>query len=559
MGMSMHAELNPVPAPVAPPAVVAPVLRVHDLAVSLPRGGDRPHAVEHIGFEVPPGKIVCLLGESGSGKSVIASAVMGLLPEGLLPVAGSIQLQGRELVGASQAEFRRLRGPTMAMVFQEPMTALNPVMTCGDQIDEMLAQHARMDKAARRRAVLDILARVRLPEPERIFASYPHQLSGGQRQRIVIAMALILKPALLICDEPTTALDVTTQAEILRLIRELQTENGTAVLFITHDFGVVAEIADEVVVLQLGRMIEKGDKHAVLGRPREPYTKMLLDAVPELAPRSRPPIVDNFPLLDAQHILKTYVSGSWPGKRRTVHAVQDVSLVVRPKETVGIVGESGSGKSTVARCIARLIDPTAGEIYANGRSVAHLRGRLLSPFRRDVQVIFQDPYRSLNPRQTVGESIIEGPLNFGVSRTQAWVRAEALMHLVRLKPEALRRYPSEFSGGQRQRISIARALACEPKLLIADEAVSALDVSVQAQVLALLDEIQQKTGVGILFITHDLRVASQICDRIVVMHQGRIVEQGSVQEVFFSPKEEYTRRLLDAAPGRGFAFARQPA
>ncbi|MEJ8854701.1 ABC transporter ATP-binding protein [Variovorax robiniae] len=533
-----------------------PVLAVRDLAISLPRGGDRPHAVEKISFDVPPGKIVCLLGESGSGKSVIANAVMGLLPSGLTPTAGSIKLQGKELVGAPQNEFRDLRGPSMAMVFQEPMTALNPVMTCGDQIDEMLVQHVQMGAAERRQKILAIMARVKLPEPERIYASYPHQLSGGQRQRIVIAIALILRPVLLICDEPTTALDVTTQAEILKLILELQTENGTAVLFITHDFGVVAEIADEVVVLQLGHMIEKGDKHEVLTRPREPYTKMLLDAVPELASQARAPVADAEPLLDAKNICKTYTTGSWPGKRRTVNAVRDVSLKVRPRETVGIVGESGSGKSTVARCIARLIDPTSGDIHASGKSVGHLKGRGLSPYRRDVQVIFQDPYRSLNPRQTVGDSIIEGPLNFGVSRDQAWKEAEDLMHLVRLKPEALRRYPSEFSGGQRQRISIARALACKPKLIIADEAVSALDVSVQAQILKLLDEIQRATHIGILFITHDLRVASQICDRVIVMHQGQIVEQGAVSDVFFQPKQDYTRRLLAAAPGRDFAFHR---
>lgn len=536
--------------------VPLPILSVRDLAISLPRGGDRPHAVEHISFEVPPGKIVCLLGESGSGKSVIANAVMGLLPVGLVPTAGSIQLQGRELVGAPQAEFRALRGPSMAMVFQEPMTALNPVMRCGDQIDEMLAQHIDLSAAERRARILAIMVRVKLPEPERIYASYPHQLSGGQRQRIVIAIALILKPVLLICDEPTTALDVTTQAEILKLILELQNENGTAVLFITHDFGVVAEIADEVVVLQLGHMIEKGDKHAVLTRPKEPYTRMLLDAVPELASQARAAIADVEPLLDAKNICKTYVTGSWPGKRRRVDAVRDVSLKVRPCETVGIVGESGSGKSTVARCIARLIDPTSGDIYSNGRSVAQLKGRALSPYRRDVQVIFQDPYRSLNPRQTVGDSIIEGPINFGVRREEAWKQAEELMHLVRLKPDALRRYPSEFSGGQRQRISIARALACKPKLLIADEAVSALDVSVQAQILKLLDEIQRATSIGILFITHDLRVASQICDRVIVMHQGQIVEQGEVSDVFFEPQQDYTRRLLAAAPGRDFVFAR---
>ncbi|MFH0134201.1 dipeptide ABC transporter ATP-binding protein [Variovorax sp. VaC1] len=534
----------------------ASVLSVRDLAIALPRGGDRPHAVDKVSFDVPPGKIVCLLGESGSGKSVIANAVMGLLPSGLVPVRGAIELQGENLLAAPASRLRQLRGPSMAMVFQEPMTALNPVMTCGAQIDEMLAQHVRMGAAERRQKILAIMARVRLPEPERIFASYPHQLSGGQRQRIVIAMALILKPALLICDEPTTALDVTTQAEILKLILELQTENGTAVLFITHDFGVVAEIADEVVVLQLGAMIEKGDKMAVLTAPREPYTRMLLDAVPELCAHKRPPVADAYPLLNAVNICKTYVTGAWPGKRRTVTAARDVSLAVRPGETVGIVGESGSGKSTVARCIARLIDPTSGDIFADGRSVAHARGRALSPFRRTVQVIFQDPYRSLNPRQTVGASIVEGPVNFGMPHDKAWARAEELMRLVRLSPDALRRYPSEFSGGQRQRISIARALACDPQVLIADEAVSALDVSVQAQILRLLDEIQQRLKIGILFITHDLRVASQICDSVIVMSQGEIVERGEVKDVFFAPQHAYTRKLLAAAPGRDFAFAR---
>ncbi|MGV3655673.1 MAG: dipeptide ABC transporter ATP-binding protein [Noviherbaspirillum sp.] len=533
-----------------------PVLAVQDLAIALPRGADRRHAVERISFHVEPGKTVCLVGESGSGKSVVASAVMGLLPPGLRAVAGAIRLQGEDILAATPARLRQLRGAAMAMVFQEPMTALNPVMTCGAQVDEMLARHAAMGRAARRARILETFARVRLPDPERIYASYPHQLSGGQRQRIVIAMALIHKPALLICDEPTTALDVTTQAEILALVSELQRENGTAVLFITHDFGVVAEIADEVVVLQTGSMVEAGPKQEVLLRPRHAYTRMLLAAVPELSAPRRLPLPRTEPLLEARGLCKTYRSGSWPGKRRTVHAARDVSLAVRPGETVGIVGESGSGKSTVARCIARLIEPSSGQIVAGGLSLARASGRELSPLRRLVQVIFQDPYRSLNPRQTVGASIVEGPLNFGVPYRQAWARAEELMRLVRLDPEALRRYPSEFSGGQRQRIAIARALACEPRLLIADEAVSALDVSVQAEILKLLADIQRRLAIGILFITHDLRIASQICDRVLVMNQGEIVEQGSVEEVFFMPRHPYTARLLAAAPGKSFPFPR---
>ncbi|CAM5472267.1 dipeptide ABC transporter ATP-binding protein [Eoetvoesiella caeni] len=536
-------------------AAVPNVLSIENLTIALPAGADRRYAVRHISFDVAPGKVVCLVGESGSGKSVIASAVMGLLPEEVKPQAGSIKLQGTELVGASADKLRSLRGTSMAMVFQEPMTALNPVMTCGAQVDEMLARHVNMAPAQRKARILEIFRHVKLPDPDRVFSSYPHQLSGGQRQRIVIAIALILKPALLICDEPTTALDVTTQAEILKLILELQNENGTAVLFITHDFGVVAEIADEVVVLQLGDMVEKGPKLDVLTRPQEAYTKMLLKAVPELGAPQRPPLGNAVPLLDVRNLSKTYKTGSWPGKRRIVQAAKDISLSIRPGETLGIVGESGSGKSTVARCIARLIDPTSGDIISGEHSFAHLGVKHLSALRRLVQVIFQDPYRSLNPRQTVGASIIEGPINFGIPRDQAWARAEELMTLVRLSPDALRRYPSEFSGGQRQRISIARALACEPKILIADEAVSALDVSVQAQILDLLADIQQRLSIGILFITHDLRVASQICDRVIVMSQGEVVEQGEIKDVFFAPQHAYTKTLLAAAPGQGFSFA----
>jgi len=538
----------------------APVLAVRALSVALPGASERAHAVQNVSFDVPAGKIVCLLGESGSGKSVIANTVMGLLPQGLRPVAGTVQLLGEDVLKASSARLRQLRGPGMAMVFQEPMTALNPVMRCGAQIDEMLAAHRTMPRAARREKILSTLQRVRLPEPERMYAAYPHQLSGGQRQRIVIAIALMLKPALLICDEPTTALDVTTQAEILKLIVALQKDSGSAVLFITHDFGVVAEIADEVVVMERGALVERGDKMAVLTAPQHPYTRMLLDAVPELAVHQRPPRpggeAAERPLLQVSKLGKTYVLGNWPAKRHSVLAAADVSLSLHAGETIGIVGESGSGKSTLARCIARLIAPSSGSILAAGGEFAHATGRALSPLRRVVQVVFQDPYRSLNPRQSVGASIIEGPLNFGVPRAAAWQRAQDLMRLVRMTPEALHRYPSEFSGGQRQRISIARALACEPQVLIADEAVSALDVSVQAQILQLLAEIQQHARIAILFITHDLRVASQICDSVLVMHQGRVVEQGPVADVFFNPQQPYTQALLAAAPARGFAFAR---
>lgn len=530
------------------------VLKIDHLTIDLPASADRGHAVREISFCVAKGEIVCLVGESGSGKSVIAQAVMGLLPSSLVPACGRIDLLGENILELSDDRLRKLRGATMAMVFQEPMTALNPIMTCGEQVDEMLAQHSSLSARNRRVRMIEIFNQVKLPDPERMYAAYPHQLSGGQRQRIVIAMALILKPALLICDEPTTALDVTTQAEILKLIAELQRGSDTAVLFITHDLGVVAEIADQVVVLQLGEMVEQGPTHQVLQQPREAYTQMLLASVPSLVPRNRPPVREAQALIRTNGLVKTYTSGAWPRRKHVVVAASDVTLQVLPGETVGIVGESGSGKSTVARCIARLIEPTSGDIYANGLSVASLQGRDLSPLRRIVQVVFQDPYRSLNPRRTVGQSIIEGPTNFGVSKSQAWQRAEELMTLVRLKPDALHRYPSEFSGGQRQRISIARALACEPLVLIADEAVSALDVSVQAQILDLLNDIQQKLQIGILFITHDLRVASQICDRVIVMQRGKIVEQGAIRDVFLQPQHAYTQALLAAAPGRDFAF-----
>ena len=531
-----------------------PCLSVRGLRINLPAGADRAHAVNDISFDVGPGEVVCLLGESGSGKSVIAQAVMGLLPEALVPSGGVIELQGENLLNATPARLRALRGSRMGMVFQEPMTALDPVMTCGAQVDEVLIQHTDLNSAARRQRVLDIFARVRLPDPERMYAAYPHELSGGQRQRIVIAIALILRPSLLICDEPTTALDVTTQAEILKLIRELQQENGTGVLFITHDFGVVADIADRVVVMQLGQQVESGDKTEVLQHPREPYTRSLLQAVPELKPM-RPAITVERPLLlEARSLGKQYSAGSWPMRRRVVDAARDVSLRLHAGETLGIVGESGSGKSTVARCIAQLIEPTQGQVTLQGlESTASNRDRR-SAFRRSVQVVFQDPNRSLNPRRTVGQSIVEGPINFGVTQEKAWQRAEELMALVRMRPDALHRYPSEFSGGQRQRLCIARALACEPKVLIADEAVSALDVSVQDQILKLLEDIQKRLAIGILFITHDLRVASQICDRLVVMHQGRIVEQGSARDVLLQPQQDYTRSLLAAAPGQGWTF-----
>jgi peptide/nickel transport system ATP-binding protein len=361
-------------------------------------------------------------------------------------------------------------------------------------------------------------------------------------------MALILDPALLIADEPTTALDVTTQAQILKLIRDLQRSHGTGVLFITHDFGVVAEVSDRVAVMRLGEMVESGPTRRVLAAPRHDYTKMLIASVPPIVPPDRPPARTSEPVLRIERLFKTYVSGGLFARRRVVRAVDDVSMELRRGETVGIVGESGSGKSTVARCVSRLIDLTDGEIWLGREEIGHMSRGALRDKRRRIQIVFQDPYRSLNPRRTVGQSIVEGPMYFGTSQADAAERARRLMTLVRLDPAALDRYPHEFSGGQRQRICIARALAMEPEVLIADEAVSALDVSVQKQVLELLDDIRVRLDLAVLFITHDLRVAAQLCDRVIVMHQGHIVEEGPTAALYANPQQDYTRRLLQAAP-----------
>jgi peptide/nickel transport system ATP-binding protein len=532
-----------------------PVLQIRDLCIAAGRP-DGVRVLENVSLEVGEGEMLCIVGESGSGKSVTSLSVMGLLPKGsLVPAGGSIRLEGEELLGAPQKRLQALRATSMAMVFQEPMTALNPVVTVGQQIDEVLKAHTTMGARERRRRILAMMEEVHLPNIERVYRSYPHQLSGGQRQRIVIAMALILRPRLLIADEPTTALDVTTQKQILCLIRELRDSRGTAVMFITHDMGVVAEVADRVTVMRKGSVVETGSLQQILRQPAQAYTRSLLAAVPSLVPRQSRSEDGAPPVLEIQGLAKTYRTRSLLGRIREVKAASDVTLTVRRGRTLGIVGESGSGKSTVARCAVRLVEPTDGSIRVGGIDVSRLGGAALKPHRRRIQVIFQDPYRSLNPRIRVGESIIEGPTNFGVARSDALVEAARLLELVGLSPDAISRYPHQFSGGQRQRIAIARALAMKPDILIADEAVSALDVSVQAQVLELLNGIQQRLGLGTLFITHDLRVAAQICDEIVVMKDGRIVEQGLTADVLVDPKAAYTRSLIQAAPGRDWDFA----
>jgi len=537
----------------------ATVLTISGLTVSTRHPAPGRPIVNGLDLDVRAGETLCIVGESGSGKSVTSLATMGLLPpDSLAATGGRIELEGENLLQATPARLRELRATRMAMVFQEPMTALNPVHTVGRQVDEVLRLHRRMPRAQRRARVLEMFRSVHLPDVERVYDSYPHQLSGGQRQRIVIAMALVLEPRLLIADEPTTALDVTTQKQILALMRELQQQHGTAVIFITHDFGVVAEIADRIVVMNQGSVVETGTRDDILARPTQDYTRMLVSSVPSLIPQSRdpsapPPGGDT--VLHVDGLSKQYRrSGGLLRRSQAVTAATDVAFAVRRGEIVGIVGESGSGKSTVARCVVRLIEPSAGVVKLGGDDIARLDRQHLLPLRRRIQIVFQDPYRSLNPRRRVGESIIEGLLNYGTPREPAMQKARRALQLVGLPDDALERYPHQFSGGQRQRVCIARALVMEPEVLIADEAVSALDVSVQAQVLALLEEVRSRTGIGVLFITHDLRVAAQICDTIVVMQHGRVVEAGPAADVLTRPQQSYTQSLIDAAPGRGWDF-----
>ncbi|SOE52288.1 ABC transporter ATP-binding protein [Orrella dioscoreae] len=534
----------------------APVLAIDGLTVRVGTRAEGRAVVRDLSFSVRAGETVCIVGESGSGKSVTSLATMGLLPPGALRAdGGSIKVDGEDVLRASQARLRELRASKMAMVFQEPMTALNPVQKVGKQVDEVLRLHTSLSAAERKRQVLAMLESVHLPDVARIHESYPHQLSGGQRQRIVIAMALILKPRLLIADEPTTALDVSTQKQILLLMRELQAAHDTAVVFITHDFGVVAEIADRIVVMNQGEVVEAGTRDDILARPQRDYTRMLVSSVPSLVPRRRH-APDGDIVLDVAGLNKTYGGGGLLRRAPSVAAAQDVSFTLRRGEVLGIVGESGSGKSTVARCVLRLIDPSSGRVRLQRDDIATLSRTQLTPLRKRIQIVFQDPYRSLNPRRRVGDSIIEGLLNYGTPRQQALKEAARALALVGLPADAIDRYPHQFSGGQRQRICIARALVMEPDVLVADEAVSALDVSVQAQVLALLEEVRQRVGIGVLFITHDLRVAAQICDTIIVMQKGRVVEAGPAEQVLARPAEAYTRGLIDAAPGRHWDFQR---
>ena len=535
----------------------AAILELDGLGVRLPPGADRPQALAGVTLSVAANEILCVVGESGSGKSMMANAIMRLLPQGVTIDSGRVMFEGRDLVSASAAEMRAVRGAGIAMIFQEPMTALNPLRTIGDQIGEMFSIHTKLSRAAIRTKVLTLLEDVRIPDPKAAARAYPHELSGGQRQRAMIAMAMALDPKVLIADEPTTALDVTTQAQILALIRDLQQRKKTAVLFITHDFGVVAEIADRVAVMQHGAIVEQGAAAAVLHHPQQPYTRQLIAAVPPLTAPPPRKLSDDI-ILTIDDVSKTYRSGGFLGRgARVTPAVKNVSLKLPRGATLGIVGESGSGKSTLARCLVRLIDPDQGSIVLEGKDWAKMTRENVRRETRHIQMVFQDPFSSLNPRRKAAELVAQGPIVHGMAPAKAIAEARELFALVGLDPSASDRFPHEFSGGQRQRIGLARALALHPQVLVADEAVSALDVSVQAQVLQLLADLRARLGLSIVFITHDLRVAAQICDLVAVMKDGEVVEHGLAADVFGRQQHPYTRALVDSIPGGEFARRRE--
>lgn len=527
------------------------MLKVEKLRIGLPVGGDRQFAVDGISFDLAAGKTLCLVGESGSGKSVTGQAIAGLQPKVLRDLTtGSIALDGVELSTLDERGWQAVRGRQIGVVFQEPMTALNPIMKIDRQIAEIYATHGvRMSRAELRDLVHALLERVGIQEPRRIGNSYSFEISGGQRQRVVIACAVALSPKLLIADEPTTALDVTTQRQVLELIADLQQEKGMGVLFVTHDFGIVADIADDVAVMQAGKLVECGSKTEVLKAPKEQYTRQLVEAVPSLTECRTCAEHRPAPLIVFDGVCKTYSIAEGLFRRNKSPALENVTFDICKGEVVALVGESGSGKSTIARCLTRLTSVDSGSIKLEESNLLSLEGSELKQARRRVQIVFQDPYGSLDPRQKVLDAVAAGPIAHGVDKEQARREAAELLRLVGLNPSVFDRFPHEFSGGQRQRIGIARALAVKPDLLIADEAVSALDVTVQAQVLDLFKDLQERLGLTMLFITHDLRIAAQISDRTVVLKNGQVVEMGPTADIFRHPKEDYTRKLLGAIPG----------
>jgi ABC-type glutathione transport system ATPase component len=529
-----------------------PVLDVADLAIAFGRAGDRK-VVDGVSFSVGERETLALVGESGSGKSLTALGIMGLLPAGARIVGGSINFEGSDLATLDDAARRRLRGDRIGMIFQEPMTSLNPVLSIGRQMTEALEAHRSIGARAANERAEAMLEKVGIDHPARRMRQFPHEFSGGMRQRVMIAAAMALEPRLLIADEPTTALDVTVQAQILDLMREIAANVGSSLLLITHDMGVVAEMADRVVVLRQGRIAESAETRPLFANPTSAYTRRLLAAVPRIDGASRPALADTAkagaPALELDGIRKVFRSGGWFGARGETVAVADVSLELAPGETLALVGESGSGKSTLGRIAARLVEPDAGRIAVSGRDLTHIHGRKLRRHRHAVQMVFQDPYASLDPRWTIGGTLTEPMIaNHRVSSAEARAAARDLITRVGLGMEVLDRLPHEFSGGQRQRIAIARAMAARPEVIVADEPTSALDVSIQSQILDLMAELQRDRGVAFLFITHDLAVVRRIAHRVAVMRRGAIVELGSVDDVLGRPSHPYTAALLSAVP-----------
>ena len=539
-------------------AIADTLLSIECLRVTFP-GNDMP-AVRDVSLRISKGEVVALVGESGSGKSVTAKAAMRLIEFGGGRITGGhawlengagLQV---DLFAQSEAAMQKIRGNRIAMIFQEPMTSLNPVLTVGFQLFEAVQRHQNVGHAEAERICLEALEQVSLSEPKRRLRQYPHELSGGMRQRVMIAMALACKPDLLIADEPTTALDVTVQAEILALLKKIQRDTGMAILFITHDMGVVAEIADRVQVMLRGEVVEEGDVHTVFSTPRHDYTRLLLDAAPKLgsAPASKAKTKETTtPALSVQNLVVRYpLSGGFFGRvRANVHAVEDVSFDVARGETLALVGESGCGKSSLAKAILRLSEPTSGRILLDGANFLEFDHQEMMRARGGIQMIFQDPFASLNPRKRVADIIAE-PLEIHRigSKAEIAARVAALIERVGLPPEAADRFPHEFSGGQRQRVCIARAVALNPSVIIADEPVSALDVSIQGQILNLIAELKAEFNVAILFISHDMAVVEKVSDRIAVMYEGELIEIGPRDAILRAPAHPYTKRLLDAVP-----------
>ena len=529
----------------------APLLDVRDVSVDFRTVGGTVHAVRGNSFSVGKGETLALVGESGSGKSVTARAIMRMLAENAEVGGGTkVLFRGRDLMELPETEMQRIRGDRITMIFQEPLTSLNPIYRVGDQVAEIILSHRKVSKAGAKREVIRLLKEVRVPEPEVRFSQYPHQLSGGQRQRVMIAMALANEPDLLIADEPTTALDVTIQAEILKLLKDLQSRHGMAIILITHDLGVVRMTSDRVCVMRYGEILEDGTTADVFSNPQHPYTKHLLESEPSGVPDPLPEDTSEVIRGTLMRTVFRIKHGSFLNRRSMdLVAVNDISLKVRAGETLGIVGESGSGKSTLGMSLIRLQQPTAGAIEFRGNRIEGLSKRQMRPLRTDLQVVFQDPFSSLNPRMIVRQILGEGLVvnNIGGSgRERERMIRDALVE-VQMDPEVMDRFPNEFSGGQRQRIAIARAIILRPRFILLDEPTSALDLSIQAQIIDLLRELRRRHDLSYLFISHDLKVVKALCHNIIVMQHGNVVEQGPTGKVLQNPETEYTRRLVDAA------------